>query len=186
MSGTTPQGTRSETEAAAWVRGMFGRVAHRYDLANHLLSFNVDQLWRAHTVRRVRAILERPEARVLDICCGTGDLALALERGSAGPRDGFGFLPSHAGGGARQGGAETCPRGAVRIRRLTPAGARPFARPDYGGVRISQPGELRCRIARDASRAAARRSSGHPGILAAAESRCSAPSTTFIRDVSCR
>jgi len=80
MSGTTPQGTRSEQEAANWVRGMFGRVAPRYDLANHLLSFNIDRYWRAHTVRRVRAVLERPEARVLDICCGTGDLALALER----------------------------------------------------------------------------------------------------------
>ena len=71
---------RSEQEAAAWVRGMFGRVAHRYDLANHLLSFNIDRRWRAHTVKRVRAVLDRPGARVLDICCGTGDLVLALER----------------------------------------------------------------------------------------------------------
>jgi demethylmenaquinone methyltransferase / 2-methoxy-6-polyprenyl-1,4-benzoquinol methylase len=83
MSGTTPEGTRSEQEAARWVRGMFGRVAHRYDLANHLLSFNIDKLWRAHTVRRVRHILQRPDARVLDICCGTGDLVLALERDAA-------------------------------------------------------------------------------------------------------
>jgi demethylmenaquinone methyltransferase/2-methoxy-6-polyprenyl-1,4-benzoquinol methylase len=78
MSGTTPAGTQNEREAANWVRGMFGRVAHRYDLANHLLSLNIDRLWRARTVRRVRHILERPDARVLDICCGTGDLALAL------------------------------------------------------------------------------------------------------------
>ena len=83
MSGTTPQGTQSEQEAARWVRGMFGRVAHRYDLANHLLSFNIDKLWRAHTVRRVKVILDRPGARVLDICCGTGDLVLALERKAA-------------------------------------------------------------------------------------------------------
>jgi demethylmenaquinone methyltransferase/2-methoxy-6-polyprenyl-1,4-benzoquinol methylase len=53
-------------------------VAHRYDLANHVLSFNIDRLWRAHTVRRLRHILDRPDARVLDICCGTGDLVLAL------------------------------------------------------------------------------------------------------------
>src|SRR5690349_1003632 len=78
MSGTTPEGARNEQEAARWVRGMFGRVAHRYDLANHLLSFNIDRHWRAHTVRRVREVLARPEARVLDICCGTGDLVLAL------------------------------------------------------------------------------------------------------------
>jgi demethylmenaquinone methyltransferase/2-methoxy-6-polyprenyl-1,4-benzoquinol methylase len=80
MKGTTPEGARSEQEAATWVRAMFGRVAHRYDLANHLLSFNIDRLWRARTVRRVQPILERPGARVLDICCGTGDLVMALQR----------------------------------------------------------------------------------------------------------
>jgi len=80
MKGTSPPGARNEREAAAWVRGMFARVARRYDLANHLLSFNTDRLWRARTVRRVRPILERPGARVLDICCGTGDLTLALAR----------------------------------------------------------------------------------------------------------
>ena len=80
MSGAKPLGARNEQEAARWVRGMFGRVAHRYDLANHLLSFNIDRYWRAHTVNRVRDILERPGARVLDICCGTGDLVLALAK----------------------------------------------------------------------------------------------------------
>ena len=43
MKGTTPEGARSEQEAATWVRAMFGRVAHRYDFANHLLSFNIDR-----------------------------------------------------------------------------------------------------------------------------------------------
>jgi demethylmenaquinone methyltransferase/2-methoxy-6-polyprenyl-1,4-benzoquinol methylase len=81
--GTTPEGARSEGEAANWVRGMFGRVAPRYDLLNHLLSFHIDRYWRAYTVRRMRHILQRPEARVLDLCCGTGDLTLALQ-GSAG------------------------------------------------------------------------------------------------------
>ncbi|MGA2134185.1 MAG: class I SAM-dependent methyltransferase [Bryobacteraceae bacterium] len=80
MKGATPEGARSEQEAAAWVRAMFGRVAHRYDLANHLLSFNIDRHWRAHTIARVRDVLARPEARVLDICCGTGDLVRALQR----------------------------------------------------------------------------------------------------------
>lgn len=84
MKGATPEGARDEQEAAHWVRGMFARVAHRYDLANHLLSFNIDRHWRRHTVRRVRPVLEKPGARVLDICCGTGDLALALERGRRG------------------------------------------------------------------------------------------------------
>jgi demethylmenaquinone methyltransferase/2-methoxy-6-polyprenyl-1,4-benzoquinol methylase len=59
---------------------MFDRVAPRYDLLNHLLSFQIDRYWRARTVSRVRDILERPEALVLDLCCGTGDLMLALEK----------------------------------------------------------------------------------------------------------
>ncbi len=84
MKGTTPEGARSEEEAAEWVRGMFGRVAHRYDLANHLLSFNIDRYWRSRTVARVRDALARPGARVLDICCGTGDLVKALQRGRTG------------------------------------------------------------------------------------------------------
>jgi demethylmenaquinone methyltransferase/2-methoxy-6-polyprenyl-1,4-benzoquinol methylase len=78
--GTTPAGSRSEKEAARWVRSMFGRVAPRYDLANHLLSANVDRYWRNRVVERVRGVLNRPGARVLDLACGTGDLLIALER----------------------------------------------------------------------------------------------------------
>ena len=80
MTGTTPHGTASEQAASQWVRGMFGRIAPRYDLLNHLLSFNLDKRWRARTIARVSAILDRPESQVLDLCCGTGDVALALER----------------------------------------------------------------------------------------------------------
>ncbi len=78
MKGTTPPGTTSEPEAARWVRDMFARVASRYDLLNHLLSFNMDRYWRHRTVRSVRPWLARPGAGVLDICCGTGDLMFAL------------------------------------------------------------------------------------------------------------
>ena len=79
--GTTPQGTATEAEASGWVRQMFGAIAPRYDLLNHLLSFNLDRGWRRRTVDRLRPILERPESRVLDLCCGTGDLTLELARG---------------------------------------------------------------------------------------------------------
>lgn len=58
---------------------MFGRIAFRYDLANHLLSMNVDRWWRARTVRLLRDVLARPGVRVLDLCCGTGDLLIALQ-----------------------------------------------------------------------------------------------------------
>lgn len=81
--GTTPRGTATEEQAAQYVRGMFGRVAGRYDLLNHLLSFQTDRYWRSRTVKRVSGVLSRPGARVLDLCCGTGDLLLALgERGA--------------------------------------------------------------------------------------------------------
>src|ERR1700744_6474990 len=85
MTGTTPQGLTDEQAAARWVRDMFGRVAGRYDLLNHLLSLNLDKRWRSKTVERVAPILARPNERVLDLCCGTGDVLLALEarRGSA-------------------------------------------------------------------------------------------------------
>lgn len=79
-SGTTPEGAQTEQEASRWVRAMFGRVAHRYDLANHLLSANIDKYWRSHAVAKVRDILRRPGARVMDLACGTGDLLIALER----------------------------------------------------------------------------------------------------------
>jgi len=91
MRGTTPEGARTEREAAQWVRTMFARVAHRYDLANHLLSFNMDRRWRARTVRRVREVLERPGARVLDLCCGTGDLLIALQAAARRPLYGSDF-----------------------------------------------------------------------------------------------
>lgn len=64
------------------VREMFGRIAPRYDLLNHLLSLNIDKLWRNIVVREFRDVLGRPGARVLDLCCGTGDLTLALHDGA--------------------------------------------------------------------------------------------------------
>lgn len=78
MSGASPRGAATEKEAAAWVRDMFGRVAPRYDLLNHLLSLNIDRRWRARAVKRLQPILDREDATVVDLCCGTGDLMLAL------------------------------------------------------------------------------------------------------------
>jgi len=80
--GTRPEGARTEADASRQVREMFTQIAPRYDLLNHLLSLQLDRVWRARVARRLRAILDRPEASVLDLCCGTGDLAFSLSRSS--------------------------------------------------------------------------------------------------------
>ncbi|HEX7285950.1 MAG TPA: ubiquinone/menaquinone biosynthesis methyltransferase [Candidatus Angelobacter sp.] len=76
--GTTPPGATDERSAAQAVREMFDEIAPRYDLLNHVLSMNVDRLWWRRTARTFRHILARREARVLDLCAGTGDMAVAL------------------------------------------------------------------------------------------------------------
>jgi demethylmenaquinone methyltransferase/2-methoxy-6-polyprenyl-1,4-benzoquinol methylase len=63
------------------VQRMFGQIAHRYDLLNHLLSLNVDRYWRWRTTRLVRLDGQLP---MLDVCTGTGDLALAFHRRARG------------------------------------------------------------------------------------------------------
>jgi demethylmenaquinone methyltransferase/2-methoxy-6-polyprenyl-1,4-benzoquinol methylase len=70
--------TVSHPEKSARVRAMFDQIAPRYDLLNHLLSMNVDKRWRARVVRELAAALAKPDARALDLCCGTGDLSLAI------------------------------------------------------------------------------------------------------------
>ncbi len=80
LQGTRPEGARDEQEAAAHVREMFGRIAPRYDLLNHLLSLDIDKLWRKRVAKKFCSILRDENARVLDLCCGTGDLAFAFRR----------------------------------------------------------------------------------------------------------
>ncbi len=78
-AGTQPPGASGEKQAAQWVRQTFQDIAPRYDLLNHLLSFNIDRGWRKALAKRVTPALTRPEARVLDLCCGTGDVLLDLQ-----------------------------------------------------------------------------------------------------------
>jgi demethylmenaquinone methyltransferase / 2-methoxy-6-polyprenyl-1,4-benzoquinol methylase len=78
--GAAPQGARDQESAARAVREMFTSIAPRYDLLNHVLSLNVDRLWWRRTARTFLHILERPNSRVLDLCCGTGDMTFALRR----------------------------------------------------------------------------------------------------------
>jgi len=60
------------------VRQMFAEIAPRYDLMNHVLSLNIDTHWRAKTLRILKLTGGAP---VLDVCTGTGDLAIALAKG---------------------------------------------------------------------------------------------------------
>ena len=78
--GAAPEGASDRNSAARAVREMFTSIAPRYDLLNHVLSFNVDRIWWRRTARAFRHILNRSDARVLDLCCGTGDMAFALQR----------------------------------------------------------------------------------------------------------
>jgi demethylmenaquinone methyltransferase / 2-methoxy-6-polyprenyl-1,4-benzoquinol methylase len=64
--------------SAREVRAMFDSIAPRYDLLNHVLSIEQDRWWRSRAAKLALVGLNAP--RVLDLCCGTGDLALALKR----------------------------------------------------------------------------------------------------------
>ena len=74
--GPEPLSTASGTLAPADVRTMFDRIAPVYDLMNRAMTAGLDQRWRRATVHAVCA----PGDRVLDACCGTGDLAIAARK----------------------------------------------------------------------------------------------------------
>jgi len=76
--GTQPEGAQTEADASRKVREMFTQIAPRYDLLNHLLSFQMDRLWRARVASCLRPILEGKSPLFWDLCCGTGDLGIAL------------------------------------------------------------------------------------------------------------
>lgn len=80
MSTTTTEPPKLD-KSEARVRQMFGEIAPRYDLLNHLLSAGIDRRWRTKTVRRVPS---EGTAPILDLCTGTGDLALAYAQATGG------------------------------------------------------------------------------------------------------
>src|SRR5579863_6260742 len=82
--GAAPEGASDPASAAHAVREMFTSIAPRYDLLNHVLSFNVDRLWWRRTARNFAEILAQQDARILDLCCGTGDMTFALRKQSRG------------------------------------------------------------------------------------------------------
>ena len=82
--GTVPEGAVNEADASRRVREMFTQIAPRYDLLNHVLSLQMDRMWRSRTAKILQPILDRADAKILDLCCGTGDLAFALGRRARG------------------------------------------------------------------------------------------------------
>jgi len=93
--GAAPQGSADEHAASVAVREMFDEIAPRYDLLNHVLSMNVDRVWWNRTARMFSDVLARPDAQVLDLCCGTGDMTFALHKRMKGGQL-FGADFSHA------------------------------------------------------------------------------------------
>ena len=84
--GAAPAGSTDATSASRAVREMFTSIAPRYDVLNHVLSFNVDRLWWRRTARTFSHILSQPDSRILDLCCGTGDMTFALLKQAGRPR----------------------------------------------------------------------------------------------------
>jgi demethylmenaquinone methyltransferase/2-methoxy-6-polyprenyl-1,4-benzoquinol methylase len=68
----------SEAAAAASVQSLFNSIAPTYDRLNHLLSLGLDRRWWRRTAHVLRDVLALPDAKVLDLCCGTGDMTRAL------------------------------------------------------------------------------------------------------------
>ena len=96
-TGARPTGVTTEQAAAEHVQQMFDTIAPTYDRANHLLSAGLDRYWWSRTARVFRPILQRPETVILDLCCGTGDMTLALLRHR--PKSSSELSPSHKSAG---------------------------------------------------------------------------------------
>jgi demethylmenaquinone methyltransferase/2-methoxy-6-polyprenyl-1,4-benzoquinol methylase len=71
--------TARELEHARAVREMFSGIAKRYDFLNHFLSVNTDKRWRRLVSKKLRDVLDRQDALLLDVACGTGDLSVELQ-----------------------------------------------------------------------------------------------------------
>lgn len=71
--------TLKEIEHSRAVRAMFSGIAGKYDLLNHVLSANIDKRWRRLVRQRLQPILDDPNATVIDVACGTGDLSIELQ-----------------------------------------------------------------------------------------------------------
>jgi demethylmenaquinone methyltransferase/2-methoxy-6-polyprenyl-1,4-benzoquinol methylase len=121
-------------ERAEVVRTMFGDIAVKYDSTNTVLSGGMHTLWRK---RALRTLAPEPDARLLDVCCGTGDLALALA-GALGPQGevvGTDFTPRMI-DIAKVKGSEARPACALSFS-VADAMALPFEDDSFDGATVS-------------------------------------------------
>ena len=169
VMGAAPEGAGDPQAAAQAVREMFTSIAPRYDLLNHLLSFNVDRIWWRKTARHFAGSCRGRKLDVLDLCCGTGDMTFALLRqagNSSGQHSGVDF--SHAMlQRAAQKSAGTSLRWIEADALRLPFPERAI-RPGDNCIWLPQSGGLRCRPAGDCAGAAAGGRVRHSGFRGAA------------------
>lgn len=72
--------TAAELKHHEAVREMFAGIATKYDFLNHFLSVNIDKRWRKLVAKKLKTILDNPNAMILDVACGTGDLSIELQK----------------------------------------------------------------------------------------------------------
>jgi len=72
--------TADELKHSKAVREMFSGIASKYDFLNHLLSANIDKRWRRLVAKKLADVLANPDAKILDVACGTGDLSIELQK----------------------------------------------------------------------------------------------------------
>jgi demethylmenaquinone methyltransferase / 2-methoxy-6-polyprenyl-1,4-benzoquinol methylase len=113
---STPSGIASGSLPADGVRTMFDRIAPAYDVMNRVTTMGLDGGWR----RLAAESVVRPGDRVLDACCGTGDLALAAER-AGGIVTGIDFSESMLARARRKSGSVTWIRGDMTALPFEPA-----------------------------------------------------------------
>jgi demethylmenaquinone methyltransferase/2-methoxy-6-polyprenyl-1,4-benzoquinol methylase len=155
---------------------MFDSIAPRYDLLNHLLSANVDRLWWRRAARRFQEQFSNPDAAVLDICCGTGDMTMALLKlrpPGARPILAADFSRGMLSRAAKKFARRTSRAGEKNLcRRAVPLEADALhlplevrlAGPDCVGLWLQESRQLRGWLARVSSRAQARRAVGDSGV----------------------
>lgn len=117
VSTPTPVDDQLRAKEPARIAGMFDAIAPRYDFLNRLLSAGLDQRWRR---RAVKALALEPDDVLLDVCAGTGDLALGALAGSTPPARAIGLDFS----------AEMLTRGLAKSRRAGAASRLVLVRAD--------------------------------------------------------